>query len=151
MNVAPDPMRPTDTTNLTIDFTKIPVNVLTLGSVGSGVYALFGNSGTTQAVAYQGSTTHLTLLLYSQATANSLPVTDTASGGTTISPGDYALNVQGTSGPLTIEQGGTGAVTLGKNGGLAGILGAVSILANNSALPVVPLTIDDSADSSSKT
>ena len=107
INVAPDPSRPTDTTDLTVDFTKIPVSGLALGSVGGGIYALFGNGNNTPAVAYQGATTHLTLLLYSQATTNSLPVTDTGSGGTTISPGAYALNVQQTSGPLTIEQSGT--------------------------------------------
>lgn len=150
INVAPDPARPTDTTDLTIDFTKIPVSGLKLGSVGGGIYALFGNGDSTQAVLYHGATTHLALLLYSQATTNSLPVTDTASGGTTISPGAYALNVQQTSGPLTIDQSGTGAVTLGNSGSLAGIQGAVSVLANSLTLPPLSLTLDDSADSASK-
>jgi hypothetical protein len=150
INVAPDPARPADTTDLTVDFTKIPVSGLKLGSVGGGIYALFGNGNSTQAVAYQGATTHLALLLYSQATTNSLPVTDAASGGTTISPGAYALNLQQTSGPLTIDQSGTGAVTLGKSGSLAGIQGAVSVLANSSTLPPVSLALDDSADSASK-
>ncbi|MGH7140113.1 MAG: hypothetical protein ACREHD_30610, partial [Pirellulales bacterium] len=157
INVAPDPARPNDTTNLTIDFTKALLSGLKLGSVGGGIYALFGdalfdnNYISAPVVAYQGATTHLALLLYSQATTYfSLPVTDTASGGTTISPGAYALNVQQTSGPLTIDQSGTGAVILGNSGSLAGIQGAVSVLANSSDLPPISLTIDDSADSASK-
>ncbi len=157
ITIGPDPTRPTETTNLTIDFTKALVSGIKLGSVGNGVYALFGSSGNVQAITYQGATTHLSLLLYTQpvdpdlAYLFTLPVTDTAPSGTTISAGIYAVNVQGTTGPLTLEQGATGVVTLGNNGSLAGIQGAVSILANNAALPSVPITFDDSADSASKT
>ncbi len=148
--IAPDPSRPNDTTNLTIDFTKFFPGGLSLGRVSNGVYGITPGGGLLP-ITYQGATTIVTLEFDPGPFTFPFTVNDTGSAGTTISLGGFPLNIQGTDGPLTLEQGGAGAVTFGNSGSLSGINGAVSILANNSVLPPIPLTFDDSADATSKT
>lgn len=148
--VSPDPARPTDATDLTINY-AVAGNFgnAKLDSVGNGYDALFVNSGTLNNVSYKADTTHLALSVDSLYSFP-LDVLDTGSPGTVIDSGGMPLNVKGTTGPLEIHQSGRGIITLGNAGNLQGIHGSVSIVANDPAKPRLATTIDDTADAAAR-
>jgi hypothetical protein len=150
LSIVPDPARPADKTDLTVDLGPSRDSGFNLDSIGNGLLAF--DLSTVQFLSYQGSTTPLTLDMDAPVPNGGLfTVSHTGLAGTTINPGNSAPTIAGTDGPLVLNQGGGGNLTFGKNGSLAGILGTVSIVANNGALPAVPLTLDDSTDTTSRT
>ena len=145
ISVAPDPARPTDPTDLTINYAAAgTIGNAMLDSAGNGYDALFVNSGALN-VSYKADTTHLALSVDTPFSFR-FDVLDTGSAGTVVDSGGYALNVKSTTGPLEIHQSGGGNVTLGNAGNLQGIHGSVSIVANDPAKPRLATTIDDTAD-----
>ncbi|HEY1600964.1 MAG TPA: putative Ig domain-containing protein [Pirellulales bacterium] len=145
--VAADPARPTDVTNLTVNLSNTFQDNLKIDTAGSGFFSFFTNNGTAQPITYQGNTTHLTYITdFPGLNDRTVTVADSGSAGTTISGGRISVSVLGTDGPLEIDQGNGGPVTLGNGGSLQGIHGAVTVVASNAALPVLPIIIDDSAD-----
>ena len=150
--VEADPARPTDITNLTVDLSNTFQDNLKIDAAGSGFFSFFTNNGAVQPITYQGNTTHLTYITdFPALNDRTVTVADTGSAGTTISAGEISVSVLGTDGPLEIDQGTGGPVTLGNNGSLQAIHGTVTIVASNPALPVLPVIIDDSADATNET
>ncbi len=152
LKVEADPARPTDVTNLTVNLSNTFQDNLSLNAAGGGFFSFFTNNGTVQPITYEGDTTRLTYITdFPALNDRTVMVVDTGSAGTVISAGRISLSVLGIDGPLEVDQGNGGPVTLGNSGSLQGIHGTVTFVAINAALPSLPVTIDDSADSTNTT
>ena len=152
LKVEADPVRPTDVTNLTVNLSNTFQDNLSLNAAGGGLFSFFTNNGTVQPITYEGDTTRLTYITdFPALNDRTVTVVDTGSAGTVISAGRISVSVLGADGPLEVDQGNGGPVTLGNSGNLQGIHGTVTFVATNPALPPLPITLDDSADSTNTT
>ena len=100
-------------------------------------------------VLYKGADAHLAVSF------GPIVVSDTGAAGTVIGAGTQAVDVYGTTGPLTINPSGVAfagvGVRLGQAGNMQAILGEVDILSNASPLAFTNVNFNDSTDSARRT
>ncbi len=170
VRIEADPARPNDVTHLIADFSEVYlvyigndyftnfVELLDIGGDGTGRLSLGDTTFATQ-VEFAAATTEFTLFgskydYYPQ----EIRIADSGPRGTVIYPGRQKVNVLGTNGPVEIHQPRTPlsgsnpfAVVVGNAGNMQAIHGDVTVIGDDAALPVVPLTLNDSADGTSRT
>ena len=173
VRVEADPARPNDVTRLIADYslmslvfvgdpslpTLIADVVHLIENAGNGTaHVSLGNTTFTPHVAFQADTTELTLVGSNRNDSpKEIRVADTGPRGTVIYPGRELVNVLGTTGPLEIRQPVAQSfssvpfqVVLGNAGNMQTILGDVTVVGDNSALPTIPLQLNNSADGTSR-
>ncbi len=153
--VLPHPDRPTETTELIVDFRSTAQDIwLNDAGSGSGIGELWGGNLAFKYsyVKFQGSKTHFTLLAFnppnSGAQSHSYPirVLDTVALSTTINPGTRQLFVLGTTAPLVIEHDGPQAMVIGDAGNMQNLHGSITVNVHDSSSAPVTVELNSSAD-----
>jgi len=155
--VLPHPDRPTQTTELIVDFRSVAYPVF-IDNAGGGLGEFWGGNipFKNTYVKFQGNTTHFTLLGFNRTDwqvdpwSYPIQVLDTVALSTTINPGNRLLEVLGTSNPLTIEHDGPQKVTLGNAGNMQNMHGPITVNVHNTASAPVVVELNSSADSTAR-
>ena len=163
LKVFKDPTRPTDPINVTVDFSatttgSTPFTTLVLdrfsatqGTVSATGPGLFTSQ---PQVLFPSDVTHLTVKSgRTGSLITTVFVSNTSAAAVVLDPGQAAVNVNLTTGPLTILQGIAAAaqVTISPAGNMQSIAGAITILANDPTRPRLPVQLNDISDSTGRT
>ncbi len=159
LQILADPARPDDITTLVADYSLLFSSEFWLDDAGAGMGRLSSGNPpntpfSTTHILYQANRTEFTFLGQAGAFQQSqypIHVLDTPAVHTAINAGTRIVDVQATTNPLEIHTPSASAVTLGSTGNMQALLGAVTIVALDAALPPTPIQLNDSADTVGRT